>query len=87
MERHCNTLLHSVKSRRHPYASIASFVTATAQLNQIRLFYNLHNELLLDPKKRKTSNLSTICVRLTNVSMLVATYIQVDPEFMLSVPR
>ena len=48
MERHCNTLLRSVKSRRHPYASIASFVTATAQLDQIRLFYNLHDELFLE---------------------------------------
>jgi hypothetical protein len=52
MERHCNTLLRSVKSRRHPYASIASFVTATAQLDQIRLFYDLHDELFLDPEKK-----------------------------------
>ena len=29
MEHHCNTLLCSIKSRRHPYASITSFVTAS----------------------------------------------------------
>lgn len=66
MERHCNTLLHLVKSRRHPYASIASFVTTTAQLDQIQLFYDLHDELFLDPEKRKAAGLSMICVRFTN---------------------
>ena len=66
MERHCNTLLRSVKSRRHPYASIASFVTATAQLDQIRLFYDLHDELSWILKKRKVAGLSTICVRFAN---------------------
>ena len=53
MERHCNTLLQSIKSRRHPYASINSFVTATAQLNQIRLSYDLHEALSLDPDKEQ----------------------------------
>jgi len=46
MERHCNTLLLSIKSRCHPYASINSFVTATAQLDQIRLLYDIHEALL-----------------------------------------
>ena len=57
MERHCNTLLRSIKSRRHPYASITSFVTATAQLDQIRLFYDLHDELFLDPEKKENGEL------------------------------
>jgi hypothetical protein len=65
MERHCNTLLRLVKSRHHLYASIASFVTATAQLDQIQLFYNLHDKLFLDPEKKESSrlvhDLCTIC--------------------------
>ncbi|KAF7783322.1 hypothetical protein Agabi119p4_2698 [Agaricus bisporus var. burnettii] len=47
MERHCNTLLPSIRSRRHPYASINAFVVATAQLDQICLTYNLYKELSL----------------------------------------
>jgi hypothetical protein len=57
MERHCNTLLQSIKSRRHPYASINSFVTAVAQLDQIRLLYDLYEALYLDPDKKESSNL------------------------------
>ena len=55
MERHCNTLLQSIKSRCHPYLSIATFVTATARLDQIRLLYDLHEELSLDPEKKEIS--------------------------------
>src|ERR1700678_2029677 len=69
MERHCNTLLQSIKSIRHPYASISSFVTATAQLDQIRLLYDLHETLCLDPDEKKESKL--ICVGSVNHSLLV----------------
>ena len=57
MERHCNTLLQAIKSRRRPFASISSFVTATAQLDQIRLMYDLHEGLRLDPEKKENSGL------------------------------
>jgi len=57
MERHCNTLLQSIRSKRHPYASIVSFVTATAQLNQIRLLYDLHETLNLDPDEKESRKL------------------------------
>jgi len=57
MEQHCNTLLQLIRSRRHPYASIASFVTATAQLNQIRVLDDLCEELYLDPEKKESSKL------------------------------
>jgi hypothetical protein len=57
MERHCNVLLQAIKSRRHPYASISSFVVATAQLDQIRLLYNLQEELRLDPDKKENNGL------------------------------
>ncbi|XP_006458586.1 hypothetical protein AGABI2DRAFT_141379 [Agaricus bisporus var. bisporus H97] len=51
MERHCNTLLPSIRSRRHPYASISAFVTAVAQLDQIKLRFCLQSELDLNPRK------------------------------------
>ena len=57
MERHCNTLLPAIKSRRYPYESINSFVTATAQLNQIQLLYNLDKELSLDPEQKERNSL------------------------------
>ena len=61
MERHCNTLLQAIKSRRHPHASINSFVTATAQLDQIRLMYNLHEVLCLDYDKEKSGLIHDSC--------------------------
>ncbi|PPQ68810.1 hypothetical protein CVT24_007695 [Panaeolus cyanescens] len=51
MERHCNTLLPAVRNRRHPYPSISRFVTASAQLDQIRLMYDADGQLDLDPVK------------------------------------
>jgi hypothetical protein len=57
MERHCNTLLQAIKSKRHPYASITSFVSATAQLDQIRLLYDLYEVLDLDPDEKESSKL------------------------------
>ena len=57
MERHCNTLLQSIRSRRHPYASISSFVTAKSQLDQIKLLYDLHEILCLDPDENETTKL------------------------------
>jgi hypothetical protein len=57
MERHCNALLQAVKRRRHPYASIASFVTATAQLDQIRLLYDLDEALFLGPENKDSNKL------------------------------
>jgi hypothetical protein len=57
MERHCNVLLQAIKSRRRPYASISSFVAATAQLDQIRLMYDLHEALHLDLGKNENIGL------------------------------
>ncbi|XP_006457060.1 hypothetical protein AGABI2DRAFT_146706 [Agaricus bisporus var. bisporus H97] len=54
MERHCNTLLPSIRSRRHPYAAINTFVSAMAQLDQIRLRFNLQSELDLSPERLTT---------------------------------
>ena len=49
MERFCGLLLPCIKSRRFPYANIDSYVTAVAQLSQIKNRYNLHEELALKP--------------------------------------
>ena len=57
MEQHCNTLLQLIKSRHHPYASISSFVTTTAQLDQIQLLHDLHEALCLDPDKKESTKL------------------------------
>lgn len=45
-ERYCGRLLPCIKSRRHPYQSINHYVTASAHLTQIKLLYNLENELV-----------------------------------------
>jgi hypothetical protein len=90
MERHCNTLLPPIRSRRHPYASISTFVTATAQLNQIRLFYDLDEVLCLDPDKKETDKfIHDLCTfnRLAFISDHSSTKFQTDPLYMLSAPR
>jgi hypothetical protein len=71
MERHCNTLLQSIKSGRHPYASITSFVITTAQLTQIRLLYDLHEELFLNPDRKESGIVHNLCNVLPMSSLLV----------------
>jgi len=76
MERHCNTLLQLIQSRRRPYASISSFVTATAQqLGQIRLLYDLHEALYLDPDKKESRDLvHDSCMQLTSLPVSSANF-------------
>ena len=47
MERFCSILLPCIKNHRFPYANIDSYVTAVAQLSQIKNQYGLHQELTL----------------------------------------
>jgi hypothetical protein len=47
MERFCGFLQPAIRSRRFPYASLDRFVTENAQLTQIRVTYNLFQELSL----------------------------------------
>ncbi|KAF8152496.1 hypothetical protein B0H34DRAFT_784591 [Crassisporium funariophilum] len=51
MERFCGLLQPTIKSRRHPYASMDSYVVARAQLSHIKLKFNLEDELLLQPPR------------------------------------
>jgi len=55
MERFCGKLLRHIKSRRHPFASIDSYITAVAQLEQIKNRYNAHDQLALLPPKEANS--------------------------------
>jgi hypothetical protein len=88
MERHCNTLLQAIKSRRRPYASISSFVTATAQLDQIRLMYNLHGALRLDPDKENRGVIHDSCKFKLMISTLDTNLLfSIDPLFMLATPQ
>jgi hypothetical protein len=52
MEHHCNLLLTPIQSRRNPYASINTFVTTTAQLDQIHLKFNAQQILCLKPQEK-----------------------------------
>ncbi|KAF8955921.1 hypothetical protein BDZ97DRAFT_1854368 [Flammula alnicola] len=56
MERFCGHLLRCIKSRRHPFANIDSYVTAVAQLDQIKNRYNVHDQLALLPPKEGNSH-------------------------------
>ena len=50
MERYCALLQGAVaKSRRHPYETLNRFVLEEAQLTQIKMQYNISDELDLDP--------------------------------------
>ena len=49
MEHYCGELLPNIKSRHHLYKSLDHYVTIWAHLMQIKLLYNLHDELSLQP--------------------------------------
>ena len=55
MERFCGKLLRCIKSRRHPFANIDSYITAVAQLDQIKNRYNAHKDLALLPPNKESS--------------------------------
>lgn len=47
MERYCNRLKPSIRSRRFPYAALDRYVLEDAQLTQIKAFYDISAELAL----------------------------------------
>ncbi|KAF7974191.1 hypothetical protein HWV62_13235 [Athelia sp. TMB] len=47
MERFCGALQPAIRSQRFPYASLDRHVTEIAQLTQIKIIYNVHEELSL----------------------------------------
>lgn len=51
MERYCAALQRGLKSRRYPDESLSNYVVASAQLAQIKVRYNLFEELSLRAPK------------------------------------
>jgi hypothetical protein len=51
MERYCGALQPAIRSRRFPYASLDRYVTENAQLTQIKVVYNISEELALCPPR------------------------------------
>lgn len=47
MERYCGTIQPAICSRRHPFASLAWHVLEDAQLTQIKIYYDVIDELSL----------------------------------------
>ena len=73
MERHCNTILQSVKSRTQEYACIDQFCKRSAQLQQIISQYGLFKELSMKEAKPELSSVETVyaeckCINLSLVS-------------------
>jgi hypothetical protein len=60
MERHCNTILQSVKSRTQEYACIDQFCKRSAQLQQITAQYGLFKELSMKEVKPEVSSVETV---------------------------
>ncbi len=93
-ERFCGILLPAVKSRRFPYASLSSYAADIAQLSQIELKYDLHEQLSLKPESRTTSDeYSYQCdackylVPLCIASFRRPYHSEIDPKCMLLGPR
>ena len=51
MECYCGRLQRKIKSRRYPWASLDSYVVASAQLEHIRISRNLESLLRLQPPR------------------------------------
>ncbi|KAH9941067.1 hypothetical protein B0H21DRAFT_753454 [Amylocystis lapponica] len=58
MERYCARLQPALRSRRFPDASMSRHVVATAQLQQVKLLYDLTAELALEPPRGGVQRLS-----------------------------
>jgi hypothetical protein len=72
MERYCGLLASSGKSRRSPFISISYHICDMAQLNQIKVFYDLGKDLDLNGQSAMTGILYNECKCLTNGTMLIA---------------
>jgi hypothetical protein len=90
-ERFCGRLLPEIRSRRHPFSNIDNFIVASAKLSQIKIMYNLDEELSLRPKKAEVlrgsfahpscmSSRSTQTPFLTDIKFLDPRYILLPPQ-------
>ena len=85
MERFCGKLLRCIKSCRHPFANIDSYITAVGQLDQIRNRYNAHDQLALLPPKGANSREFAFIECLSSHSSLICQL--TDPMSVLCFPR
>ena len=53
VERQCGRLQRHITSKRHPFVNINNFIALAAQLNNVKLIYNITNEDLSLDKKAK----------------------------------
>lgn len=49
MERYCGDIQRNIRSRRFPFKSINRYITSHARLDQIKLLYNIDQELSFKP--------------------------------------
>lgn len=56
MERYCGDIVRHIKNRRYPYISINNYVTASAQLAQVKIQHDLHEELSFAPRPDQDKN-------------------------------
>jgi hypothetical protein len=88
MERHCGALQPAIRSRRFPYASLDRYAVEDAQLTQIKVVYNVAEELSLrPPRKVVAGSYSTpLCMswQATVSNILMA---PLDPSCLLLPPK
>ena len=88
MERYCGALQPAIRSRRFPYASLDRYAVEDAQLTQIKVVYNVTEELSLQPpRKAVAGSYSTpLCMsrQATASSILMA---PLDPSCLLLPPK
>ncbi|KAI0052945.1 hypothetical protein FA95DRAFT_1482442 [Auriscalpium vulgare] len=58
IERQCGLLQRAIKSRRNPYVNLDNYISDAAQLNQIKLVYNLSVNLSLKPPAQDKNGIS-----------------------------
>lgn len=92
-ERFCGRLLPEIRSRRHPFSNVDNFIVASAKLSQIKIAYDLDEELSLRPKKAEMlrgsfshpscmllSSCSTQASFLTSIGSLDPRYVLLPPQ-------
>ena len=90
-ERFCGRLLPEIRSRRHPFSNIDNFVVSSAKLSQIKIVYNLDEELSLRPKKAEVLRNSVSHLSCTsshsNQTPFLTPIVFLDPRFVLLPPQ
>lgn len=89
IERYCGTIASAVKSRRFPWASIDRRITEIAQLMQIKLRYDLKEELLLDLTTRPIRGRFTdpACAYIKGFLSIFSDILSIDPTCALLPPH